>query len=378
MRVSRRTFLHGLGGAALTLPAGTVLSARGLEASAGSGAPLLGPTDLVRLDSNENPNGPSARALEAIRSAFGEANRYPRLSTDVLTEALAAHHRVKPDQVLVGCGSTDHLRLAVDAFCTQGRGLVTGAPSFETPATWAAVRGIPVDFAPVDKGLGLDLDRMVDRSLGAGLVYLCNPNNPTGTVHPKATAEEFVRRVLSRSPAATVLVDEAYFEYVDDPEYGTLIAAALADPRIFVLRTFSKVHGMAGLRVGYAIGRADTLAAMKRFQMPLSVNGLGIAAAMASLDNPSHIAREQQLNRAARDFTRRWFGRYGFEVAPSATNFLMVAIRRPIEEFKKACEERGVAVGRPFPPLTEHARISIGTMDEVTRAVSVFGQVLRV
>ncbi len=375
MTVSRRSFLHGLGSGAAAVP---LIGGRGLEALAGSTLRLVDPSGLIRIDSNENPNGPSARALEAIRGAFGEACRYPRISSDKLTEALAAHHRVKPANLLVGCGSTDHLRLAVDAFTTPGRGLVTAAPSFETPATYAALRGIPVESVPVDSGLGLDLNAMLDRSLGAGLVYVCNPNNPTGTVHSKAAVEDFIRRVLSKSPAVHVLVDEAYYEYVDDPEYGTLIPMALEDPRVMVLRTFSKVHGMAGLRVGYGIGRPETMAAMLRFQMQLSVNGLGLSAALASLGDETHLARETKLNREARDFTRRWFGRYGFVVAPSATNFVMVAIRRPIEAFKKACADRGVAVGRPFPPLTEHARISIGTMEEMQRAVGVFGQVLGV
>jgi histidinol-phosphate aminotransferase len=373
MAVSRRAFLHGLSGVA-ALP---LVRARGLEASANrTGWPA--PNGLIRLDSNENPNGPSVRALEAIQRAFGETNRYPRLPTDALTEAVAKHHGVKPENVLIGCGSTDHLRLAVDAFTSQGRGLVTAAPSFETPATWAAVRGIPVAAVPVDSGLGLDLDAMAKESIGAGLVYFCNPNNPTGTVHSKAAVSDFARHVLAQAPATYLLIDEAYFEYVDDPDYGTLIPMALEDPRVFVLRTFSKVHGMAGLRVGYAIGKPETILAMKRFQMPLSVSGVAAAAAVATLGDEQRIPKEQQLNRAARDFTRRWFGRYGFTVAPSATNFMMVAIGRPIDGFKKACEDRGVAVGRPFPPLLEHARISIGTMEEMQRAVTVFGQILGV
>lgn len=374
MAVSRRAFLHGLSGAA-TLP---FIAARGLEASTRSRGAVLAPNGLIRLDSNENPNGPSSRALDAIRGAFTEANRYPRLTSEELTGTIAARYRVKPENVLIGCGSTDHLRLAIDAFTTQGRGLVTAAPSFETPATWAAVRGIPIAAVPVDSELGLDLGAMCDRTLGAGLVYLCNPNNPTGTVHSKAAVEDFVHRVLAKSPATYVLVDEAYFEYVDDPDYGTLIPMALDEPRVFVLRTFSKVHGMAGLRVGYSIGRPETMAAMKQFQTPLAVSGLAIAAAVATLGDEQRIAREQELNRAGRDFTRRWFGKYGYTVAPSATNFMMVAIGRPINEFKKACEVLGVAVGRPFPPLTQHARISIGTMDEMQRAVGVFGRVLGV
>jgi histidinol-phosphate aminotransferase len=190
--------------------------------------------------------------------------------------------------------------------------------------------------------------------------------------------EDFARRALARAPAAHVMIDEAYFEYVDLPDYGTLIPMALEDPRVFVLRTFSKVHGLAGLRVGYGIGRPETIAAMATFSLPLAVGVPGAAAALASLGGDGHVARERKLNREARAFTQSFFQRAGFAVARSETNFVMVDIRRPIDEFKKACEARGVAVGRPFPPLTQHARISIGTAEEMRRAVSVFAEVLRV
>lgn len=374
MAVSRRTFLRGLGGGALGIP---LVSGRGLEALGGARrrrAPAAG--DLIRLDSNENPYGPSPRALDAIQGALGEAGRYPDQVADRLVEALAARLRVTPEHLLLGCGSTEHLRLAVDAFTTRGRWLVTAAPSFEAPATYAAARGIPVVSVPVGADLRLDLGAMLDRSLGAGLVYLCNPNNPTGTVHPKAAVEEFVRRLLARAPAAHVMVDEAYVEYLEEPGYGSLIPLALEEPRVFVLRTFSKVYGMAGLRVGYAVGRPETIAAMERFRMPLAVNGLGAAAALATLGDERQLERERARNREGRDFTRRWFEQAGYPVAASVANFLMVGIRRPADAFRQACAERGVAVGRPFPPLIEHVRISIGTMEEMRGAVTVFGRVL--
>jgi histidinol-phosphate aminotransferase len=374
--VTRRAFLHGLGGGVATLP---FASGRGLEALVGTGgAASAPPGGLLRLDSNENPNGPSAAALEAIRATLGEACRYPDDVGDRLREAVAAAHRVEPDRALLGSGSTELLRLAVDAFTTRGAGLVTAQPSFETPATYAAARGIPVVAVPVGADLGLDLGAMLDRVAGAGLIYVCNPNNPTGTCHTRTAVEDFARRALARAPAAHVMIDEAYFEYVDLPDYGTLIPMALEDPRVFVLRTFSKVHGLAGLRVGYGIGRPETIAAMATFSLPLAVGVPGAAAALASLGGDGHVARERKLNREARAFTQSFFQRAGFAVARSETNFVMVDIRRPIDEFKKACEARGVAVGRPFPPLTQHARISIGTAEEMRRAVSVFADVLRV
>jgi histidinol-phosphate aminotransferase len=204
---------------------------------------------------------------------------------------------------------------------------------------------------PVGADLRLDLDAMLARSLGAGLVYVCNPNNPTGTAHPKAAVEEFVRRVLTKAPAAHVMVDEAYFEYADLPGFDTLAPMALDDPRVFVLRTFSKVHGMAGLRVGYALGKPETIAALSRFRLPIGVNALGAAAARASIGDRPHLAREVKLNSEARAFTRGFFERAGYACGASQTNFLMVAIRRPIADFRAACEKKGVAIGRNRPAV---------------------------
>jgi len=378
MTVSRRAFVRGLGGGALLVP---FVSGRGLEARLGpppAAASRRPAGDLLRLDSNENPNGPSTQALEAIRDTLGEACRYPDDLEKRLQERLAAHHRVAADQIVLGCGSTELLRIAVDAFASRGRWVVTAAPSFETPATYAAARGIPVVAVPVGSDLGLDLDAMLGRSLGAGLVYLCNPNNPTGTVHAKADVESFVDQVLAKAPAAHVLIDEAYFEYVDRPGHDSMISRALDDPRVFVLRTFSKVHGMAGLRVGYGIGRPETIGAMAKFRLRLGVNVLGAAAALAAVGDQRHLESERLKNREAREYTVGFFERAGLSCASSATNFLMVGIGRPVEEFRAACASAGVAVGRPFPPLTTHARISIGTLADMRRAISVFERILGV
>ncbi|MGE0554017.1 MAG: histidinol-phosphate transaminase [Gemmatimonadales bacterium] len=378
MTVSRRAFVRGLGGGALLVP---FAAGRGLEARMGP-EPVAGRRsragDLLRLDSNENPNGPSPQALEAIRDTLDEACRYPGDLERRLEERLAAHHRVGADQIVLGCGSTELLRVAVDAFASRGRWVVTAAPSFETPATYAAARGIPVVAVPVATDLGLDLDAMVGRSIGAGLVYLCNPNNPTGTVHSKSDVESFVDRVLAKAPAAQILIDEAYFEYVDRPGHDSMIPRALDDPRVFVLRTFSKVHGMAGLRVGYGIGRPETIGALAKYRLRLGVNVLGAAAALAAVGDERRVGAERAKNREAREYTAAFFERAGLSCASSATNFLMVDIGRPIETFRAACASAGVAVGRPFPPLTTHARISIGTLAEMRHATGVFGRILGV
>jgi histidinol-phosphate aminotransferase len=182
--------------------------------------------------------------------------------------------------------------------------------------------------------------------------------------------------VNRRAPDCGVLVDEAYHEYVDDPAYATALPLALENPKVVVVRTFSKVFGMAGLRAGYAIGRPETLRQMQRHRLPNSINVLAAAAAMATLPDEAHVARERDLNKAARDFTRKSLEDLGFASGRSSTNFIMVPIGRDSRAFKDACAKHGVLVGRAFPPLTTHARISIGTMDEMKKAAEVFRQVL--
>jgi histidinol-phosphate aminotransferase len=172
------------------------------------------------------------------------------------------------------------------------------------------------------------------------------------------------------------MVDEAYHEYVDDPGYASMLPLAVEDPKVIVVRTFSKVYGMAGLRAGYVVGRPETLRQMQRYRLPNSVNVLAAAAAISTLPDTAHLEREKQLNHAARAFTVKALDGMGFKAAPSNTNFIMVPIGRSSVAFKDACAKHGVLVGRPFPPLDNHARISIGTMEEMKKAVEVFKQVL--
>jgi len=295
---------------------------------------------------------------------------------DDLKHAIAQHLNVAPENVLIGCGSGEILRIAVYAFTSPDRALVTGAPSFEDPVKHAEMTRAPVRAVPVDSQLRLDVGRMLDETTGAGLVFLCNPNNPTATVHGAATVRDFITQTNKRAPDCVVLVDEAYHEYVDDPTYSTAVPLALENPKVITVRTFSKVFGMAGLRCGYAIGRPETLKQLQRHKLPNNLNALAAASGIATLPDAAHIERERQLNREAREFTRRAFESMGYKSGVSNTNFIMVAIGRDSKAFKEACAKQGILIGRPFPPLTTHARISIGTMDEMKKAVDVFRQVL--
>lgn len=397
MSVSRRRFIEtlGVGGAAIGagragLMSSPFVSARGREALLewqGTPQGIQGVADrkadrrmaahaAIRIDSNENPAGPGKRALEAIRAHLDESNRYPILAEDDVIAAVAKLQGVQVDNVILGCGSGELLRAADHAFTSRTTAYIGAAPTFEAPGEFAQFLGAEVKLVPVDSQLGLDLGAMGAAARGAGLVYLCNPNNPTATVHSKADVTAFIESVLRASPQTTILVDEAYFEYVDAPGYGTLIPMALDNPRVVVLRTFSKVYGMAGLRIGYAVGRTETLARMKQWVLGSNVSQLTLVAAAAALGDQSHIAAEVKRNREVKAYTRKYFADAGFTMTSGDANFMMVDIRRDAAAFKKVALTKGVAIGRAFKPLTNHARVTFGTMDEMKKAVGVFRELL--
>jgi histidinol-phosphate aminotransferase len=264
----------------------------------------------------------------------------------------------------------------VTTFTSPTRALVTAAPSFETPAQTAETLGVPVRAVRVTADLTLDLDAMAAAARGAGMVYLCNPNNPTATVEGGELVRQFIERVVHDTPDITVLVDEAYHDYVEDPGYSSAVPLALTNPRVVVARTFSKVYGLAGLRVGYAVGRPSTMTTLERHTLDLGVNALGAAAALASLKAKGHVARERARNHEAREYTCRALVAMGVACSASEANFVLVDVQRDPRDFRAACRDRGVLVGRPFPPLETHARITIGTLAEMRQAVAVFKQVL--
>ena len=385
MIYSRRMFLRATGAGVAALGAARGVGARGREALShlppwerDTQHAASVPATAIRLSSNENPLGPSEATLAAMRAAFAAANRYPAPSEGATRAAIARSHGIPEDSVLLGCGSGEILRMAVFACVAPDRPLVAGAPTFEDPGHYARLlNSDPIDV-PVDNALRLDLERMGARASGAGLVFLCNPNNPTGTVHGGAAITSFVERVLALPGSPTVLIDEAYHEYVDDESYRTAVPMALASPRVIVTRTFSKVFGMAGVRIGYAIARPATLEALRRHKLGNAVNAFAAAGAIAALAGTDAIAAERARNRTVRQFTREALADMGLEVPASETNFVMANVRRDVQGVIDACARQGVLIGRPFPPLTTWARISIGTMEEMRRAVSVLRAVIGV
>ena len=371
--VDRRRFLTSVGAGAASFAAFPAVRDWPADAERLRAPAQTAP--VIRLDKNENPAGPFPSARRAITDAMAEAGRYPGGAAAGLTTALARAHRVGENQIVLGCGSTEILRLCTERFTTPARGLVAAHPTFEDPAFIAGRLGRPVKAVPVTRSLGLDLDAMATAARGAGLVFLCNPNNPTSTVHGAAAVRDFIARVRRTSPDTMILVDEAYHEYVDDPSYATMMPE-IRDPHVIVSRTFSKVYGMAGVRVGYAVAAPDTARVLVEWKLDSAVNQFAVAGALASLSDTAATQAEQRRNRVVRSRVTRWFADRGFTVAPSQTNFVFADIKRDVRPVIASCLDRGVAVGRPFPPLETHLRLSIGTAAEIDRALEVLGTVL--
>jgi histidinol-phosphate aminotransferase len=370
MAVTRRGFLRAVGSG----PLEAVQQARNRP-------PLPPGVKEIKISSNENPLGPGRAAIEAITGKFAEAGRYPFNSTPSesgLASALASSHQVKTENIVLGAGSQEILKTSVRAFTTPARGLVTASPSFENPVNTAKRLGHPVVEIKVDSAYRLDLDAMASASRGAGLLFVCNPNNPTATVHGIKAITSLVEKVRTLSPDTVVLIDEAYHEYVTDPSYETAVPLALETPNVLVSRTFSKAYGMAGLRVGYGIGQPATMKRLATLKMPYNISVPSIAAALAALGDPRRLQEERARNTEVRAFTAKALTALGCQPTDSHANFLFVDVRRPAKDFREACAKSGILVGRDFPPFEKtHARISIGTMEEMQKATDVFRSVLR-
>ncbi|HYV99245.1 MAG TPA: aminotransferase class I/II-fold pyridoxal phosphate-dependent enzyme [Gemmatimonadaceae bacterium] len=375
MSYSRRGFLSAIGAGAAGVAVLPSFDPNGIRAEPLAPAVRAAPGTIIRLDKNENPAGPFASGRTAIQNAMVDAGRYPGANESKLVDAIAKKFSVKREQVVMGCGSTEILALCTQVFTTPSRGLVAGTPTFETPASLARQLGHPVVAVPVTNTMHLDLDAMAAAARGAGLVYLCNPNNPTSTVHGAAPVRAFLARLRKESPDTMILVDEAYHEYVSDPSYATMMPET-SNKNVVVARTFSKVYGMAGLRIGYAIAAPETAAKLDAWRLDSAVNQLAIASAMASMTDTAAMQAEQKRNAAVREGVVKWFTQKGFTVAKSDANFVFVDIKRDVRKVISACLENGLAVGRAFPPLETHLRLSIGLQPEVDTALTVLGKVL--
>src|SRR5438132_4374277 len=296
MALSRRKFVQTVGigaGAALT----SNIWARGRENSVWSAfEPSLEAVErgVICIASNENPVGPGKAVLDSLRKLLEGGAKPGRYSNqaDQLTEAIAGHFKVKTENVLLGEGSTQILRSATQIFTSKTRALVGTIPTYEECAGYAELIGHPVRGVSLNSEFKLDVDKMAAAAKGAGLVFYCNPNNPTSTYVGANATREFIAKVNRASPETTILIDEAYFDYVTDPDHETHVPIAVENPRVLVARTFSKAYGMAGLRQGYAIAHADTIKKLRQWVGSGgtgSLNVFGMAAATVAIQQDASI-----------------------------------------------------------------------------------------
>jgi len=387
MALSRRNFVRTAGIGAAGALTSSCITARGRENMIWSAIePSLHAVEpgTIVISSNENPIGPGAKVLDAIRAAFGadgsRPGRYSGSARDLI-DALAKKHGVKPENIVLGCGSTQILRSVTHVFTARDKPLVATIPTYEECADYATLMGRTVVGVALDSDFRPDLDRFAAAARGAGLVFYCNPSNPSSTFVGARATRDFLGKINSESPDTTILVDEAYFDYVTNPDHETFIPVAVQNPRVIVARTFSKAYGMAGLRIGYAVGHVDTIKKLAEWDAGVgtsSINLLAMHAAIAAVEQDgSFITRERARNASVRDFTMKWFAERGMQPADSQANFMFVNIGRPARQFREACTANGVRVARDFPPFEKtHCRIAFGTMAEMQTAVEVFARVL--
>src|SRR6266404_2289750 len=366
LSISRRKFAHLLGvgaAAAIVRPRFTIAAEQ---------PPKSTSTGLVRLSANENPYGPAPQAHAAMNNSFDACCRYPDEANDVLIEKIAKINDVNREQIVLGDGSSEILKLCAETFTgpTQGK-LIAADPTFEAILEYAKANGAEVVKVPLTSSFAHDLPKMSGAARG-GLIYICNPNNPTASITPKNDLREFI----ANTPRETmILVDEAYFHYADSPDYESMIPLVKDHPNLIVARTFSKIYGMAGLRCGYCVVQAETIKRMHPFQMWDSVNTMALAAATVSLDDVDQVTNGQRLNSEVKKFVTGGLDKMGYKQIPSQANFIMIDVKRPVVPLIQALKQHNVQVGRLFPALPNHMRVTLGKKAEMETFLSAFRQV---
>jgi histidinol-phosphate aminotransferase len=378
--VSRRSFFGGLAAALgyLGLGPSTDLFAQSRPGAAGNAVPRMRSNDdydaIAHLSSNENCWGPPESVMKAMNNAWKYSNRYGYPDANIVGE-IAKHHGVKPENILLGAGSGEILDVVGTTFLLGGKKVLGVEPSYSSVYQHATSIKTTAIKLPLGKDYRQDMAAMIKaanaRASEIGLVYLCNPNNPTGIVVSKQEVKQLLDGIPKDMP---VLIDEAYHHFVDDPSYATSVPYVIEGRPVIIARTFSKIAALAGMRLGYAVATAEIVQKMRPYSMG-SINALVKHGGAASLKDTAAQAEVKNKVMALRKKTTSELNALGYETLPSETNFFMVSIGREvvpvIEEFRK----KGVAVGRPFPPMTTHMRVSIGTADEMARFMTAFKEI---
>jgi histidinol-phosphate aminotransferase len=322
------------------------------------------PARPVRLNHNESAYGPCESAKAAFHEAIVDANRYPDDRMENLHAALAALHGVHPENITLGCGSTELLRMAADASLGPGKSLVMATPTFEYIGRVAGLLGAEVRRVPLTRVYAHDLDSMLANTNAAtGLLYICNPNNPTGTLTPKADLEAFLGKV---PPGVPVLIDEAYHDYVAPTgNYASCATRAAAHPRLIVTRTLSKVYGLAGLRVGYAISSTEVAERLSARRLHMGVNVVAAQTALSALSDAAYVQKIVLRNSNDRQEFFNQANARMLRSLDSETNFVLLATGRSGKEVVDLLSPKGVLVAAGFSSFERCIRVSLGLPEEM-------------
>jgi histidinol-phosphate aminotransferase len=320
---------------------------------------------VIWINSNENPYGPWASMMPVMRDALAAGNRYPRSEYEELLSTIANLHRVKESQVALGCGSSEILRICAEVFCGPGKTLVQASPTFESLGQYAKTRGTTVRAELLTRpNYAHDLEKMRPRSgERVGLVYICNPNNPTASITPRKDIEAYIKELPSDT---SVLIDEAYHHFaLNSPDYISFLDKPINDSRVLVARTFSKVYGLAGMRLGYVIGTEEVTRKMRAYASFDNVNVASARVGAAALKDDAGLAAAIKRITGDRDAFLAEVKKRNVSCIPTQANFAMLDTEKPIRQVIDYFRTKNIMIGRPFPPLGTHARITIGTPSEM-------------
>jgi histidinol-phosphate aminotransferase len=366
-RFSRRSFLH-LSAAASAAAAFRVMTEPML---AGAARRRPHAKDAVMIDSNENPLGPSKAAREAISAIIPLGGRYSDNLTDELAQAFAQNEGLNPDHVYCTAGSTPPLSLSVLAFTSPQKSYVTADPGFETGMMMSSISGARVVKVPLTKTYAHDVKAMLAAAPDAGVFYICNPNNPTGTLTPHSDIESLVS---NKPKDSIVVVDEAYIHFSEAPSALDLVKAG---KDIIVLRTFSKVYGMAGLRCGFVVARPDLLDKVMTRGGQNFMPVTAIVAATASLKDPALVPERRRINADIRQQTFQWLDRNGYAYIPSESNFFMLDTKRSGQDVRDAMAKENIMIGRIWPAMPTCPRVTVGTAEEMEKFRAALQKVMK-
>lgn len=333
---------------------------------------------LAKLAFNENPYGPTESVIKTMTGALKYANRY-HYPDGGIVQAIAAHHGVGPENILLGAGSTEILDIVDSTFLQDGRKVIGVEPTFGTVYEFAlglksdAIRLVLLPDHRQD--IPAIIKTAKENRTAVGLVYVCNPNNPTGIIVPKVEIKQLLDELPEGLP---VLIDEAYHHFVEDPNYATSVPYVMEGRPVIVTRTFSKMAGLAGMRLGYGVASQSIIEQMRPHSTELGVNVLVKWGGVAALQDTTALDELRRKTLQLRNKTTADLEDYGYDVIPSEANFFMVHLRRQVRPIIEEFRHRGILVGRPFPPMLEYLRVSVGDAGEMGRFLAAFKEILPV